>query len=357
MDGGSTETLTNEVVTSIPSEALPTRDELLSSSPFVSDTVMQVAIEKEEVLNNAMIRDIMVANPHAAKSETMINMLENRTIPMPDYMMAEILQGEDSISGKENLEAQKDFWNAERSIHYHNLIRYYRNDTINGFNNDSLIYLLQLRNTIGSYYDLTALYFQRGQYETGLNLLNQIPLSFSLNENQQVAHQKFVQLFNILKNVATDTSSVMNISSSDILTLQSLTISGQSQVSAFARNLLLAAGKISYSEPIFLPESTLKSSKRDKYHGAKSPLEENLLKIYPNPVKMFFVVEYNLNEVTVGSCLEISDIMGKILNRIPITSMEDQKVIPVNNMIPGIYIVSLINNETTVKQAKITLIR
>ncbi|MFZ4521087.1 MAG: T9SS type A sorting domain-containing protein [Bacteroidales bacterium] len=357
VDGGSTETLKNEVETSIPPEALPIRDELMASTPYLSDTVMQTAIEKEDVLNNTMIRDIMVANPHSSKSEILIDLLENRTVPMPDYLMAEILQGEDSISGKENLESEKAFWNAERSKHYHNLIRYYRNDSVAGLANDSLIYLLQLHNTIDSWYDLIAVCFHKGEYQTGLNLLNSIPGSFSLNENQQEIHQSFVDLFAILKKVETDSSSVLNIDSTDIQTLVSVYTSNQGQVSAFARNLLLAAEKTVYTEPIFLPESGLKSSKRGKYRGDKTHFEANLLKVYPNPAKTHFVVEYHLNEIAEGCCIEITNILGKKLKRIPLTQKNDQKLIPVDGMGQGVYLVTLKNHGKSVQEAKITLIR
>jgi len=357
IDGGSTETLSDEVITSTPPEALPTRDEILASSPYVSDTVIQTAIEKEAVLNNAMIRDIMVANPHSAKSEILIDLLENRTVPIPDYLMAEILQGEDSISGKENLEAQKAFWNSQRSQHYHNLIRHYRNDSVAGLANDSLIYILQLRNTIESWYDLVAVYFQGGEYQTGLNMLNLIPVSFSLNENQQEVHQSFVHLFDILKKVATDTSMVMNLDSTDIQTLLSINTSDHGLVSTFARNLLLASGKTTYLEPIFLPETGLKSSKRDKYRGVKTHFEENLMKVYPNPAKTHFVVEYHLTEMPEECFIELTDIMGKTLSRIQVHLKDDQKVIPVNNMNQGVYIVTLKNKGNSVQQAKISLIR
>jgi len=357
VDGGSTETLSEEVVTSTPPEALPTRDELLASSPYVSDTVMQTAIEKEEVLNNAMIRDIMVANPHSAKSEILVDLLENRTVPMPDYLMAEILQGEDSISGKERLESQKAFWNAERSKHYHNLIRHYRSDTVSGLANDSLIYLLQLRNTFDSWYDLISVYFQRGEYQTGLNVLNSIPVTFSLNEKQQEIHQSFEFLFDIVKKVATDSLTVLNIDSADVQTLMTISNSDQGQVSAFARNLLLAAGKTTYAEPIFLPETGLKSSKRDKYRGVKTHFDDNLLKVYPNPARTHFIAEYHLQEIGDDCRIEITDIMGKTLKIISITIKDDQKVIPVIDLSQGVYIVTLKNKGKSLQQAKVTLIK
>ncbi|MDP1624097.1 MAG: T9SS type A sorting domain-containing protein [Bacteroidales bacterium] len=145
--------------------------------------------------------------------------------------------------------------------------------------------------------------------------------------------------------------------STDIQTLISITTSGQGQVSAFARNLLLAAGKTTYTEPIFLPESGLRSSKRDKYRGVKTHFKENVLKVYPNPAKTHFIVEYHLLDIGKKCCIEINDIMGKTLKIIPITIAEDQKIIPVNTMSQGVYVVTLKNYGKSIQQAKVTLIR
>jgi hypothetical protein len=106
-EGGSTTFLTFEVETSTPPEAMQIRSELLEESPYLSDSVMKTSVTKEDVLDNAMIRDVLVANPHSAKSDELINMLEYRTVPMPDYMMEQILAGEDTVSEKEVLEAKK----------------------------------------------------------------------------------------------------------------------------------------------------------------------------------------------------------------------------------------------------------
>lgn len=100
IDGGDTPQLTNEVDQSTPPETVAVFNELMNNSPYLSDSVVEAAILKEDVLPNSMIRDIMVANAHSAKSDELMNTLDNRWDPMPDYMKGQILQGRSIVSLK-----------------------------------------------------------------------------------------------------------------------------------------------------------------------------------------------------------------------------------------------------------------
>jgi hypothetical protein len=48
--------------------------------------------------------------------------------------------------------------------------------------------------------------------------------------------------------------------------------------------------------------------------------------------------------------------MGKSLKTFPIITKENQKVIPVNDLNQGAYIITLKNNGKSIQQAKLTLV-
>ena len=72
----------------------------------------------------------MVANPQSAKTEEVLNTLNNRFIPMPDSMMAEIMDGKDQLSPKEVLEAQIALRVQYFMDAYNQLVMYYLTDSL-----------------------------------------------------------------------------------------------------------------------------------------------------------------------------------------------------------------------------------
>jgi hypothetical protein len=93
VDNGDTPELAGEVDQSTPAQTVDLYNELMATSPYLSDSVVESAIVKEDVLPNALLRDIMVANAHSSKSEVLMNTLDTRWDPMPDYMKEQILKG------------------------------------------------------------------------------------------------------------------------------------------------------------------------------------------------------------------------------------------------------------------------
>jgi hypothetical protein len=356
-DGGSTPELNAEVEESTPSEALAMYDELLVKSPYLSDSVMITAVEKEEVLDNAMIRDVLVSNTHSAKSDTIIEKLENRQVPMPEYMMAEILAGEDSISPKEILEAKKAYWDGERSRYYHDLIRYFNVDSINQVLEDSLVNLLVLRNTPEAYYDLTAFYATKGDTMLADYTLNSISTLFSLTQVQQQVQQDYQTFYDLSKEINLDTSGTFVITDERKSLLENFLNEDPELPNVFARNILIASDNLVYSEPIFLPESGYKSSTRDKYNSAKPSVDSPILKVYPNPTHDYFIAEYNVNDGNGFLELAICDISGKKIQSIQLRNKIDALVIHTDKLPSGIYLISVISQGKSIGTEKLTLCR
>ncbi len=359
VDGGSTAALAMEVQNSTPPEALPTRNELMSNSPYLSDSVMKVATAKEDVLDNAMIRDILVANPQSAKSDEIINSLEDRITQMPDYMMEQILEGENTVGAKEIQEAQKAFWEGEHWFAYQNLINLYKGDSILTPNADSIVNLLESEDALVSSYDLVSWHYNTGNKTQAQNILNSIPSLFSLSQEQQAINQDYLNLYEVKDQISNNSSGSYLLDTTQINALQDIAINDPDMPGVFARNMLLASNNIQYDEPIFLPDDGLKSSKIEKYRGVKTNFdkESSYLKVFPNPAKDFFIAEFHLPSHAQNATLLITDESGKIHMNLLLNYSEDQKIIQTTDLTTGIYQVSLLIDGKVKGNSKIDLLK
>jgi hypothetical protein len=359
IDGGNTEEVTNDIYFSIPPEAVELHNDLLSKSPYLSDTVMKSAIQKENVLPNEMIRDILVANPQSAKSENVMNELDNRFIPMPEPMLEEILEGQDSLGSKEILEAKLLTRKIEKSETLNELVLHYKNDTVNLSSGDSVLSLLDGDNSLASAYRLAFEYLAGNDTAMVTNVLNEIPSRFILDEQRQDQYEDYLEYFSVILNLKSQGKNILQITPEHFNQLLELSLEGLEPVQALARNVLIANGLVSYSEPILMPDE-LKSAPVKKKYKTSQIVSGGSMKLFPNPANHYVIVEYNLeNKISGNLPIKISVFSsdGKCIEEKWLKRVKDQVIIETLNYLPGIYICSLyIEKNKTISQ-KFTIIQ
>jgi hypothetical protein len=353
VDGGSTESMNFEIVTSMPDEALELRQELLSGSPYLSDTVMKNAILKENVLPNAMIRDVLTANPHSAKSFDLIETVEGRYDPMPDYMMAEIMQGKEQLGAKEAMESEISYWEQYRSRAIRQLVREYLTDSTIINRNDSLIQFFENENDLESKYRLALTYWEANQEEQAYLALNSIPSSFILSSRQQQAHDAYMDFFALLESMK---DSSLHASQLDSVTVQELiTIMDENLpgVSACARGLLVKGRHIDFTETVVFP-TEVKSY--PDYQNYKQPefSEKERLHLFPNPAGDYVVAYFNTIELGGQGRIIISDLQGRKIENIRLNSEQNQQVIDLSTYPNGIYLINLYVNDKLMASEKLS---
>ncbi len=250
IDGGNTEGLNYEVITSFPEEALVIRQNLINESPYLSDTVMVSAIEKEEVLPGAMIRDILVQNPQAPKSKKILEALENRQDTIPGYMMEEIMQGLNTYGAMEILEQKLGEHIAKRDMAWKNINLYFKNDTVNfGSSIDSLISIYLNENRLSTRYELAFMYLDQDDSANVNDILNSIPAEFDLSAQELSFHNQYRDIFDILMNVKNDTT---GLDSLQIQALNEIFQEDKDIPGCYASNLLIKERSIFYHEPVYI---------------------------------------------------------------------------------------------------------
>lgn len=314
IDGGNTEELNFEIMISIPEDAFEIRQELLNESPFLSDTVMKQAIIKENVLPNAMIRDILTVNPQSAKSDKVLKALNTRYEPMPDYMMDQIMEGQKRLGSKELLEAQIQSWQQVRAKAKSSLFRQFLNDTNLVNQADSIINFLTNENEPNSKYYLALLYWNIGDTVEAFETLNALPGQFYLTNDQLLTHQQYQDYFNILKRMADSIWTASDLDSVAIQTLFELKDNGASGISACARGMLVKGGFLNYIEtiPLIQLSNSVEYLVANK-DGIKIESTKDYLKVFPNPAGKYTIAFYDIAPDHQSIILELINDLGMVI--------------------------------------------
>lgn len=127
-----------------------------------------------------------------------------------------------------------------------------------------------------------------------------------------------------------------------------------SAAGSYARNLLISQSAMVYNEPYIFPDENLKSGKviRKKQIIGKSDV---VLKVYPNPAVDYIIAEYQLDECINKPLLNIIDVLGRNLQSFTLSCNKGYEVIPLINLPPGIYTITLCTNGTKIKEVKVII--
>lgn len=354
VDGGSTEQTTENIVYSIPPEALILRDELLTKSPYLSDTVLQSAVANEYVLPNVMIRDILVANPQSASSEPVLNELDKRTEPMPEDLYNQILDTESAYSPLEIREMELASLKTKQAWLFNSIFANYLNDTTESIN-DSLKNLLQTEPTPEAKYQLALMQMTGNNTIAAAATIEGISSSFELSKGQQAIFNDYLSYLEILKEMNRDTLPGTETDSIQTAALLSLMSYVNEPVKSYIRNILIANRVITYEEP-YLVANELKASRIRKSNQA-SREENTMLHISPNPATSYLLVRYDLNSQIAAATFEVVSLHGQVLLSKPLNKSCDRFVVSLSGFTPGIYIASVKVRGKTLKSIRIVVVK
>jgi hypothetical protein len=268
-------------------------------------------------------------------------MLEYRITPMPYYMMDQILAGEDTVSAKEVLEAKKAWWDGEGTRAYVRSLDHFKGDSLTTANEDSLNWVFDYNNMVEAQYDKVSWLHHKGEYSQAENVLESVSLSFDLNPYQVAINEALSDFYDLLEKIHSDTAASFNVDSITSSSLQLITTSNNGIPGAYARNILIAAGMISYQEPILLPDPGLKKVRKEKFRGVKESGNTGNLTVFPNPANEYCVVRFHLDRFTSQGSIDLYDINGRKVQSHNSIGSQNQLLLSTESLGAGLYILVL----------------
>ena len=337
----------------MPPETMQLRSQLLSASPYLSDTVMVNAAEKEDVLPNSIVTEILAENPQSAKAENVLNKLNERTTPPNDNQMAQIHANDTVLGEKEALESKKAYYASRKQQNVNDLVRLNMSDTTITAVYDSIESALAHVQTPESYYLQAFARYNNGDSTGVINKLSDVTSVFDLSSYETGIHSAYEDYFGVLLTLQSEGKNITDIDSTQKATLYNIVQNSGGLVQALARNILIKTGDIVYNEPYIFPDTTQnKTAKVKGGLGNTSNIADQYFTLYPNPAKQYLTFEYKVDYKTVNPVIEIYTLTGMHINTFRLFKKQGVKIIDLRDYTPGTYLIRLSDSGNTLQSAK-----
>jgi hypothetical protein len=338
-DGGSTDAELLDIQTAQPDDMWALRAQLLGDSPHLSREVLMETADKTDVFPESAIFDIMAANPDELRKDTLISYLENKSEPLPAYMIETLRQLADGSTYKTVLLNQM-------STYYSGKVKAAQ-DIIRSILSDSITNLNDLRNWLDNIGGLVAdkqiisTYLQEGDTSNALTLLNMLPSLYDLQDDDLYAYNDYSYMVNLQIAMQSQNRNIHQLDSTEIAGLLWMADSASGDARMQARNILEYAYGYHYCDCPALPDSIgLKISSNLNY-GNFIKAKGIEINATPNPASTWVAFDYRLALKDTEGTITISDVSGRVIEAIKVTGHQGQKVWDIRRIKQGVYIYTL----------------
>ena len=354
INGGNTLALLNSVQTTNPNDAWELRNELIESSPLSEEVLMNLI--DEDILSNALLLDVLMTNEQAVHSEDIIEMLETKTTPMPDYMINTFLGlfgelGQEAVLSAEISDAGQKMYSAGRILIAH----WYADST-----GDDLDSIPALYDEIGApMTQLQKIAFQRGmqQWAEATGELNNLGNNDDLTLWEQITFGGIQNVYGLYD--AERTGGLNNVWNPSVATQAALT---QQSADPDTRGGIYAKGWLKFTQnELYLPEEVVfqpPANKRQQRNifELRDTDTEVLFEIYPNPANDFVTIAMDAYEIKETLHIEILNSIGNIVLEKKNVSTGITNINTVS-LPSGIYVVRISDGSTEVQKQILEIIK
>jgi subtilisin family serine protease len=355
-DNGNTKTLINQISNVNSGNVLVLYNQLMNFSPWLSLRTLAKIAETEVEFSDLQIKNILVANPHSGRSDWIMNILNNRNIPLAPFYIADIIDASNTYTERDSIFELVSDANTKYDLILNELLTYYLKDTLEHI--ATLDSFLRHPTNPNYRYQLANIYFNRNQYSEYQNILDSIPTQIYLNNEQASFHGVYSDFFYQIKLWKQDSIPLPILDSSQLSWLKNF-YEINLKIPAYGISLL-AINDTSFhaSDPVFISDTTSFIPPLGK-KGSTLKVEDvsqKLTRIFPNPTNKFITIELisTINSFQAIN-IEIIDGTGKVvITKDWPTSINFVKF-EINSLKSGVYYCNIISNSKLLETHKIIL--
>lgn len=179
----------------------------------------------------------------------------------------------------------------------------------------------------------------------------------NLSGKEQADIQDYTEVRDLLKGWKQAGKDMQNLAEADINVLKTF-VNKQNISAARAMVVLAANDKLDYKEPVYLPKATdADLTVRSYSKSLAGTLPPDFLKLYPNPARDYFTVEYCFASDDKPMVLKVTDIQGKVVYTEKLRQKQNRLLIDSKNLETGMYYISIMAGKRLIKTQSVQVNR
>ena len=334
IDGGSTDELVVEIMDTWPAEVRDLRSKLMSKSPYLSTEALFETVSKN-ILPNAIVLEICLANPEATSKEGFVKWMEYEApTPMPEYMLGVIEASWHSKTVRFYMEEAIGIHSSNMSHGTSILVQKLYADSIGDPVDSIRMVWHELRRPSARYAEANAL-VEQGNFTAAKDVVNLLPIEHKVKNLAEAERVRMIDLITFLEQVTSSGRNESELNTVEIQQLESAIALGQDRPGAWARNILCF-----YYDHCVPPVTGWDDSnpKSNRPEAPTSTIETKpSLHVFPNPAETYVTFGYKLESAPTKAFLTVKDATGRMIATIPISLIQAQVAYDPRDLAKGLY--------------------
>jgi hypothetical protein len=359
LDGGNTNSLVTDINNSWSDETWQLRQTLIGKSPYLSSDALKEASDKTTVLPDAMILEILAANPDALREESLLKYMLEKNKPLPEWMVAFLQQKETTITLRTFLESALSYHKAEKDWAALFLAQDILTNTGDKETVDHLEYRgwLATLKTVQGDYQIIDDFMQTDDITAATSLINSIPSLYHLVDREIKEYNSFFKLHTILVALKNTNRSINELTTSEIESLRDIVSNGEGIGKVRSCNLLSTVTSDACILETKLPNMLSSAYKKESEVTIPKEIINPTIRVFPNPAKDYVQLSYTLPLGVDEGELTITTQEGSAIYNHKIEGNVGQIAIDTRMWAQGSYLYSLSSGGKVTSNNKIVIVK
>ncbi len=335
LDDGNTQAEIASLQAATPADMWTLRSKLLGTSPHLSDEVLKQMADRADVFPDAVQFEVLASNPEELRKEELMSYLEQKSDPLPEYMLEILRQVATGSSYKSVLQSQMSFYQEKYVKSAQCIIRSLLFDSITDYNQ-----LRQWYDNIGGYQmdlQIVNTWIAEGAYDVAVDFAEVLLAMHQLEGDQLTAHEEYMSLLEMSVDLEQQNRNIMQLTAEELAMISTLAQTASPHAQSKARAMLEYAYGEHYFECPDVPESVVFKSTKPISADKLAEAMGLQLKAEPNPATEWTQFKWQLPTDEENASLEIYDGMGRLLQSIQLQGNQGVRLLDTRKLPAGIY--------------------